>query len=336
MAVEKQIVTDNYAIYQSDCMEVMRDMPKESIDFSVYSPPFAGLYHYSSSDRDLSNCDSTEDFFKHYNFVVEEIERITKPGRCTAVHCTDVPSGNSGSDHLYDFPGDIIRLHEKLGFEMIARHFIWKEPLTVRNRTMQKNLAHKTVVDDSIYCGVACADQLIIFRKKGDNLIPVAHPVGLTYYAGERKIPEELYKYKGYKGNQIENRYSHWIWRQYASCFWDDIRLDNVLPFRGGRTEDDEKHVHPLQLDVIQRAIVLRSNPGEKIFTPFMGVGSEVYGAVLNGRKGIGVELKASYFEQAKRNLEQIDYSIMDEKPSLFQNVYSDDMQEPILSEDMD
>jgi DNA modification methylase len=336
MAVEKQIVTDNYAIYQSDCMEVMHDMPKESIDFSVYSPAFMGLYHYSSSDRDLSNCDSTEDFFKHYSFVVEEIERITKPGRCTAVHCTDVPSGNSGSDHLYDFPGDIIRLHEKLGFEMIARHFIWKEPLTVRNRTMQKNLAHKTVVDDSIYCGVACADQLIIFRKKGDNAIPVAHPNGLTYYAGERKIPEELYKYKGYKGNQIENRFSHWIWRQYASSFWDDIRLDNVLPFRGGRTEDDEKHVHPLQLDVIQRAIVLRSNPGEKIFTPFMGVGSEVYGAVLNGRKGIGVELKASYFEQAKRNLEQIDYSIMDEKPSLFQNVYSGDMQEPILSEDMD
>lgn len=324
MAVEKQIITDKYAIYQSDCIEVMHDMPDNSIDLSIYSPPFQGLYKYSSSDRDLSNCDSTEDFFAHYEFVVEELARITKPGRCTAVHCTDVPSGNSGSDHLYDFPGDIIRLHEKIGFEMVARHFIWKEPLTVRNRTMQKNLAHKTIVDDSIYCGVACADQLIIFRKKGENAVPVAHPTGLTYYAGERKIPEDLYRYKGWKGNQIENRYSHWIWRQYASSFWDDIRLDNVLPFKGGRSEDDEKHVHPLQLDVINRAVVLRSNPGEVVFTPFMGVGSEVYGAVLNGRKGIGVELKDSYFEQARRNLESVDYSSLDDQPSLLEGVFID------------
>ena len=332
MAVERQFITDQYAVYQSDCIEVMHDMPDSSIDFSIYSPPFQGLYHYSSSDRDLSNCDSTEDFFSHYEFVVSELARITKPGRCTAVHCCDVPSGNSGSDHLYDFPGDIIRLHEKLGFEMIARHMIWKEPLTVRNRTMQKNLAHKTIVDDSIYCGVASADQLIIFRKRGENAVPVKHPTGLQYYAGEREIPEELYRYKNWKGNQIENRYSHWIWRQYASSFWDDIRLDNVLPFRPGRGEDDEKHVHPLQLDVINRAIVLRSNPGEVVFTPFMGVGSEVYGAVLNGRKGIGVELKPTYFEQAIRNLERVDYSVLDNGPSLLDGAFSDDTN----SEDFD
>ena len=332
MAVERQFITDQYAVYQSDCIEVMHDMPDSSIDFSIYSPPFQGLYHYSSSDRDLSNCDSTEDFFSHYEFVVSELARITKPGRCTAVHCCDVPSGNSGSDHLYDFPGDIIRLHEKLGFEMIARHMIWKEPLTVRNRTMQKNLAHKTIVDDSIYCGVASADQLIIFRKRGENAVPVKHPTGLQYYAGEREIPEELYRYKNWKGNQIENRYSHWIWRQYASSFWDDIRLDNVLPFRPGRGEDDEQHVHPLQLDVINRAIVLRSNPGEVVFTPFMGVGSEVYGAVLNGRKGIGVELKPTYFEQAIRNLERVDYSVLDNGPSLLDGAFSDDTN----SEDFD
>jgi DNA modification methylase len=320
MAVDNQIITDQYAIYNGDCIEVLGDMPNESIHLSVYSPPFCGMYHYSSDDRDLSNNDSYEDFFKHYGFVVKEISRVTKKGRCTAVHCMDVPSGNSGSDHLVDFPGDIIRLHEKHGFHYIARHAIWKEPLAVRLRTMQKNLAHKTLVDDSIDCGVASADFLLIFRKHGENDTPVSHPTGLQYYAGEREMPSELLKYKNWKGKQTENRFSHWIWRQYASSIWDDVRIDNVLPFKGGRSEDDEKHVHPLQLDVINRVVVLRSNPGEVVFTPFMGVGSEVYGAVLNGRKGVGVELKPSYFEQAKRNLQDISYSFIDEHPSLFED----------------
>lgn len=321
--VINQIIEKNYALYNSDCMDVMADMPDESIHLSVYSPPFGGLYHYSSSERDLSNCDSYEDFFKHYNFVIKEINRITKKGRCSAVHCMDVPSGNSGGDHLKDFPGDIIRAHEKEGFEWIARHCIWKEPLTVRNRTMQKNLAHKTVVDDSIYCGVASADYLLIFRKRGDNEIPVSHPTGLSFYAGERKIPEDVLKFKNYKGNQIENRYSHWIWRQYASSFWDDVRLDHVLPFKQSRDEDDEKHVHPLQLDVINRVIILRTNPDEIVFTPFMGVGSEVYGAVINGRKGIGVELKESYYKQAIMNLKNAKQN-QDEDLELFTEAVND------------
>ena len=306
MAIKTQKITNQYAIYNGDCIEVMADMPDESIDLSVYSPPFGGLYHYSSSERDLSNADSYEDFFNHYDFVVKELSRITKNGRCTAVHCMDVPSGNSGGDHLVDFPGDIIRLHEKNNFHYIARHAIWKEPLAVRNRTMQKNLAHKTVVDDSINCGVASADYLLIFRKHGENIIHVNHPTGLEYYSGERKIPDELMSFKNYTGNQIENRYSHWIWRQYASSFWDDIRIDHVLKFKEARTDEDEKHVHPLQLDVINRVIFLRTNPGEIVFTPFMGVGSEVYGSVYNGRKGIGVELKESYYNQAVKNLENV------------------------------
>lgn len=305
--VKEQLITENYALYNGDCVDVMGDLPDESIHLSVYSPPFGGLYHYSSSERDLSNCDSYEDFFNHYRHVVHGLNRITMKGRCAAVHCMDVPSGNSGSDHLRDFPGDIIRLHEEEGFEWIARHCIWKEPLTVRNRTMQKNLAHMTIVNDSIYCGVASADYLLIFRKKGENQIPVSHPTGLEYYAGERQIPQELLSYKNYDGKQTENRYSHWIWRQYASSFWDDIRLDHVLPYREGRDEDDEKHVHPLQLDVIDRVVVLRSNPGEVVFTPFMGVGSEVYGAVTNGRRGVGAELKESYYRQAVRNLKYVD-----------------------------
>jgi len=306
MGVISQRTTDRYAVYNGDCIEVMADLKDNLIDLSVYSPPFAGLYIYSSSERDLSNADGYEGFFNHYRYVVRDLFRLTKPGRCTAVHCMDTPSGNSGSDHLVDFPGDIIRLHEKEGFNYIARHCIWKEPLTVRNRTMQKNLAHATVVKDSVYCGVASADYLLIFRKKGENETPIEHTNGLLEYHGERDIPEELLKYRASKGKQTENRFSHWIWRQYASSFWDDIRLDNVLSFKEGRGEDDEKHVHPLQLDVINRIIVLRTNPGEVIFTPFMGVGSEVYGAVANDRKGIGVELKKSYYNQALKNLKNI------------------------------
>lgn len=284
----------------------MRELPTGSVHLSVYSPPFGGLYHYSSNERDLSNCRDYEQFFEHYDFVVKEIFRLTIPGRMTAVHCADVPSGNSGLDNLIDFPGDIIRLHEKEGFKYVARYSVWKEPLGVRNRTMAKNLAHKTIVDDSSRCTNAAADYLLVFRRKGQNPVPITHPNGLMSYAGARQMPQELLKYRGHTGKQTENRFSHWIWRQYASAFWDDVRLERVLPFRAGKEQDDEKHVHPLQLDVIERCIVLWSNPGETVFTPFMGVGSETYGAVINSRRGIGIELKPSYYRQAIRNMESI------------------------------
>lgn len=301
MGVIDQELTDRYAIYNGDCCEVLPGIPDQSIHLSVYSPPFGGLYNYSSSERDLSNCRSYDEFFQHYEFVVRELFRVTLPGRLTAVHCMDVPRGEKG---LIDFPGDIVRLHEKLGFYYVARHSVWKEPLAVRLRTMTKGLAHKQIVDDSSLCDVASADYLLIFRKKGKNPIPVIHPHGLMSYAGERQIPSDVLSFKGYTGKQTENRYSHWIWRQYASAFWDDVRIDRVLPYKESKDPDDEKHVHPLQLDVIERVIVLRSNPDETVLTPFMGVGSEVYGAVMNGRKAIGVELKPSYYKQAKRNLE--------------------------------
>lgn len=308
MATADCLITNEFAVYQNDCIPVMQTLPNQSIHLSIYSPPFGGLYHYSSNDRDLSNCDSYEQFFEQYAFVVEEIHRLTIPGRISAVHCMDVPRGNSGKgdDTLIDFPGDIIRLHESIGFGMACRHFIWKEPLAVRNRTMQHNLSHKTIVEDGTLGGVASADQLIIFRKKGENPIPVTHPVGLLDYAGEREIPADLLKYRNYKGKQTENRFSHWIWRQYASSFWDDICMGRVLPFRESRDEEDEKHVHPLQLDVINRCVVMRSNPGETVLTPFMGVGSEVYEAVRLGRRGIGIELKPSYYRQAVKNLAMI------------------------------
>lgn len=314
---DKQHITERFALYNSDCIDVMRAMPDGSIDFSVYSPPFCGLYNYSSSERDLSNCRSYSEFFEHYDFVISELARLTRPGRITAVHCMDVAGTGNGptakmgvaanvGSGLIDFPGDIIRAHEKHGFQFCMRRVIWKEPLGVRLRTMAKGLAHAQIVEDSTLCDVAGGDYLLCFRKKGENHVPVAHPTGLHSYAGERQMPRELLEWKGHEGKQTENRFSHWIWRQYASCVWDDIRIDNVLAYEESRDKDDERHVHPLQLDVIERAVVLWSNPGDVVFTPFMGVGSEVYGAVLNGRKGVGVELKASYYRQAVRNLSQI------------------------------
>lgn len=304
MAVLDQCLTDRYALYNGDCCEVMADLPSASVHQVIYSPPFCGLFHYSSSERDLSNARNYEEFFEHYAYVVEQTARLLLPGRIAAVHCMDVPRDGANICGYRDFPGDIIRLHERLGFDYLPRICIWKEPLEVRNRTLLKSLAHRSIVDDSTQSTVASADYLIPFRKRGKNPIPVAHPTGLHRYAGTREVPGELHQYKGWKGKQTQNRYSHWIWRHYASCFWDDIRLERVLPYKEARDGEDERHMHPLQLDVIERACVLWSNPGETVLTPFMGVGSEVYGAVTAGRRGVGIELKPSYYRQAVKNVQ--------------------------------
>ena len=306
MSIISQHIEKDYALYNGDCMEVMRGMKDESVHLSVYSPPFAGLYQYSSDERDMSNNIGYPEFLENYAFCVRELNRLTMTGRMTAVHCCDITSGNSGFDKLRDFPGDIVRMHEREGFDYVARYHVWKEPLTIRNRTMMKSLSHKCLTKDSTKCSMANADYLLIFRKRGDNPVPVTHENGLMHYAGEREVPAEFLKYKGWTGSQLENRFSQWIWRQYASAFWDDVRLDRVLKHRTAKEQDDEKHVHPLQLDVIERACVLWSNPGEVVFTPFMGVGSEVFGAVLNGRKGIGAELKTAYYNQAVKNLASV------------------------------
>ncbi len=304
-AVADQVITDRYALYLSDCIEGMAALPSDSIHLSIYSPPFAGLYHYSSSERDLSNSRTYDEFLDHYRYVVREIARLTLPGRVTCVHAMDIPQGNTGTsaDYLLDFPGHVIKLHDSLGMKYFGRYAVWKEPLAVRNRTMTKSLSHQTIVNDSSRCSAASADYLLVFRKAGVNPIPITHPHGFLTYAGSREIPPELWPYREFAGKQTENRYSHWIWRQYASAFWDDIRLNRLLPFKDARDPEDEKHVHPLQLDVIERAVTLWSNPDEIVLTPFMGVGSEVYGAVSLGRRGLGFELKPSYFRQARANL---------------------------------
>jgi len=319
--VKDQLVTDEYAIYNGDCMSVMPTLEDESIDLSVYSPPFAGLYNYSSSENDFSNCESKEQFLEQYEYLIKEVARVTKKGRITAVHCTDVFDNTC---RLWDFPNEIIRLHTKYGFEYRNRITIWKEPLKVRMRTMVRSLMHKFIVEDSTKCFTAMPDYVLIFTKKGENEVPVTHPNGLSKYFGEVPVlpnilrawnnanktdlnEDELWEYlnKNFKDHKDpkSNKLSHYIWQRYASSVWDDIRIDNVLPFRDSREEDDEKHVHPLQLDVIDRIVEMYSNKGEVVLTPFMGVGSEVYSPVSLGRKAIGIELKDSYFKQAKINL---------------------------------
>jgi len=306
MAVKDQTVNDKWAAYNGDCVEVMSGMGDECIDMSVYSPPFMGLYVYSSDERDMSNSIDKDEFFVHYGYCVDQIARLTKPGRISAVHCSDIPLSNSGCDAIFDLAGAIIRIHEERGFTYGGRRLIWKEPLMVRNRTMMKSLAHKTFCKDTTRCSIANADWLLMFRRKGDNAVPVEKPTGALHYAGERLPPSDILHCRGMKGDQKKNRYSQWIWRQYASSLWDDIRIDHTLPHREGSDPEDEKHVHPLQLDVIERACVMWSNEGENVLTPFMGIGSEVYGAVLNGRRGIGIELKDSYYRQAVRNLSNV------------------------------
>jgi DNA modification methylase len=318
MAINNQVVTDEYAIYEGDCIEAMADMPDNSIDLSIYSPPFGGLYNYSSSERDLSNALDYDQFFEHYDFVVNEIERLTKPGRMTCVHCMDVPRGSDKG--IIDFPGDIIRQHERLGFYFWARFAIWKEPLRTAIRTRSKGLMHKQIVKDSSFCNNAGADYLLVFKKHGASRVPIEHPKGMTNYCGERHIPEGLEATYKHWEDPKTNKLAHWIWQQYASSFWDDIRINHVLPYKAARDSDEEKHVHPLQLDVIERCVQLWSNPREIVFTPFMGVGSEVYGALLNNRKGIGVELKDSYFRQAQKNVESINVlDVKDQENLLFE-----------------
>lgn len=311
--IKQQLITDDYAIYNSDCMYVLPRLKDNSIDLSIYSPPFAGLYNYSSSENDFSNCENKEQFLQQYDFLISEMARVTKPGRINAVHVCEVVQNDSSS---WDFPHAVIDLHEKHGFQYKGRITVWKEPLKVRMRTMVKSLMHKLIVEDATQCFVAHPDYVLIFKKKGENEVPVTHPNGLNdfpYFGETPFLPDHVETYGDYdnfrkkwlsfSGHISENKLSHITWQRYASSVWDDIRIDNVLPFKDSREDDDEKHVHPLQLDVIDRLVYLYSNPGEIVLTPFMGVGSEVFSPVSMGRKSIGIELKESYYKQAIQNM---------------------------------
>ena len=295
MAVGHQTITDNYALYNGDSCEVLKSLPDNSADFTVFSPPFADLYCYSDRSEDLGNCRTYDEFFQHFAFIISELLRVVKPGRICAVHCMELTRSKERDGYIgiRDFPGDLIRAFESAGWIYHSpRVTIWKDPLIAATRTKALGLLHKQICKDSTMCRTGIPDYLMAFRVPGDNDVPVAHPDGLTKYCGSADPC----------GTGIKR--SHHIWRAYASPVWMDIRQTHTLDARKGRDPEDEKHLCPLQLDVIERACVLWSNPGEVVLTPFMGVGSEVYGAVINGRKGVGIELKESYYRQAVRNLE--------------------------------
>jgi len=332
---KEQLITEDYAIYNSDCMEIIKEMPNKSVDLSVYSPPFASLYTYSSSERDMSNVSSIKEFITQFEFLVEEMSRVTKDGRINALHITDI-CDVSGT--LADFPNEVIKLYKKYGFEFKNRITVWKEPLKVRIRTMVQSLMHKYIVEDSTKCFTANPDYILVFKKKGENKVPVTNPCGLNHYAGEIPIlPNMLKAYNNANNSKLNademwehmnsinesdkvTKLNHYIWQRYASSVWDDIREGNCLEYKTSKDDEDEKHVTPTQLDVIDRLIELYSNEGETVFTPFMGCGTEVYSAVSMNRKAIGVELKDSYYKQSILNLKTVDkrFNNKAEQKSLF------------------
>ncbi len=328
MKIINQELTENYAIYNGDNMEVLPSLKPESIDFSVYSPAFPELYAYSNDPRDMSNCTSYEEGMNQFRFIVNEMARITKPGRHSAVHCMDL---KKGSQFQRDFPGDIVKLHEEAGFHFFCRVTIWKDPWLIARRTRMRSLMHKMIVNDSSKCRVAGADYVLIFTKPGVNENPITHPEGLSTYYGEEAIPADLVAgYSNFKGDQRKNLLSHWIWRRYASPVWMDIRSGRLLPYKEARENTEEKHVCPLQMDVVDRCLTLWSNPGDVVLTPFLGVGTEAYCALRRGRRAIGIELKETYFRQASKHMK----TAMDKTaPDQFEMEFDDDSKETLAEE---
>lgn len=304
MAVKKQIQTDDYSLYLGDCCKVLPELPSDKIGYSIFSPPFSSLYSYSDKIEDMGNCKTHKEFFEHFEFLAKELYRVMMPGRIVSVHCMELPIHKKEGEDIgvYDFPGDIIRLFNKIGFIFHCRFCIWKDPLIAAVRTKAIGLAHKQIVKNSAICRTGLPDYILCFRKPGENTIPITHKEGLKHYYGHRHIPKDLDRFLSVK-EQKKNKRSHWIWQQYASPVWFDIRQTKVLPYREAKDGDDEKHICPLQLDVIERCLVLWSNENDIVLTPFMGVGSEAYVAVKRFRKAIGIELKESYYKQATRNI---------------------------------
>ena len=307
-SVINQVITDQYAIYNADCVEVVGGLKDESVDFQIYSPPFASLYTYSNSDRDMGNVKDDEEFFDHFRFLVSELYRTLRPGRLMAVHCMNLPTSkqNDGFIGIKDFRGYLIRSFQDAGFIYHSEVCIWKDPVVAMQRTKALGLLHKQIKKDSAMSRQGIPDYVVVMRKPGGNENPVSgeftHYVGDNPpkgFAGHQYDDGRWYFVPGHSGTSID------VWQQYASPIWDDISQTNTLNFREGRHSDDERHICPLQLDVIERAMQLWTKPGDTVLTPFLGIGSEAYVAVRMGRKAIGVELKTSYFELAERNMTQ-------------------------------
>lgn len=301
-----QVITNDYAIYEGDSCELMQAIPDASIGFSIHSPPFEGLYKFSNSDRDVSNSEG-ETFWAHYGFIIDQLLRITKPGRLASVHVMQLPTSKTRDGYIgmRDFRGEVIREFQKRGWIFSSEVCIWKDPVVAQQRTKSIRLLHKQIEKDSSISGQGLADYIVTFRKPGENMERISGKFEI--YVGEGNAPEPIEsRLRRQSQADAEKWYSIEVWQRYASPVWMDISQSRTLQYRGARDDKDEQHISPLQLDVIERCIHLWSNPGDIVFTPFMGIGSEVYGAVELGRKGMGIELKASYFRQAVKNLSDV------------------------------
>jgi DNA modification methylase len=281
MNVKNQYVDERMALYHGDSCEVLTEIPSDSIHFEIYSPPFASLYTYSNSERDLGNSKNKHEFYEHFEFIVKELYRVLMPGRLMAVHCMNLPTSKSrdGFIGIDDFRGDLIRLYEKAGFIYHSEVCIWKDPVIAMQRTKALGLLHKQIKKDSSMCRQGIPDYLVVMRKPGDNPEPITHT--------NETFPVD-------------------IWQKYASPIWTDINPSDTLQYRSARDNEDEKHICPLQLTVIRRALNLWTNPDDIVLTPFMGIGSEVVTALENGRRAVGVELKDSYYKQAEKNAKAV------------------------------
>lgn len=293
MEVINQIITENFSLYHGDCCEVTKGLPGNSIHYSIFSPPFKDLYVYSNSERDLGNCKTNEEFFEGFGFLAKELYRVIMPGRNVSIHCMNLPTSKTRDGYIgiSDFRGDIIRLFEKCGFIYHSEVCIWKDPVTAMQRTKALGLLHKQLVKDSCMSRQGIPDYLVTMRKPGTNPEPVAGE--LQYFAGDKST------FKHTKKLSID------IWQKYASPIWMDINPSNTLQRESAREEKDERHICPLQLDVIERGLQLWSNKNDIVLSPFMGIGSEGYVSIKTGRKFIGIELKESYFIQSVKNLEK-------------------------------
>lgn len=301
-----QVVNDDYAIYEGDSCEIIRAIPDNSIHFGIHSPPFEGLYKFSNDPRDISN-NEHDGFWRHYSFLISELLRITKPGRLHSVHCMQLPTSKTrdGFIGMRDFRGEVIRAYVDAGWIFHSEVCIWKDPVVAQQRTKSLRLLHKQIEKDSAMSGQGLADYIVTFRKDGENEEPISGR--FDKYIGDGNEPASIESRLGQKSkDDAEKWFSIEVWQRYASPVWSDINQTRTLQYRGGRDENDEVHISPLQLDVIERCLELWSNPGDVVFTPFLGIGSEVYGAVEMGRKAIGIELKPSYFAQAVKNLGEL------------------------------
>lgn len=308
-----QVVHDDYAIYHGDACELIRGVPSNSVHFGIHSPPFEGLYKFTNSDRDVSNNEGGQ-FWQHYYFLINELLRVTMPGRLHSVHVMQLPATKTreGFIGMRDFRGDVVRAYEAAGWLLHSEVCIWKDPVVAQQRTKSIRLLHKQLCKDSNLSGQAMADYVVTFRKPGDNESAIAGE--LDRYVGDAvDVSPEAYE-RDVASIRAEGRepwpYKQWVsimtWQRYASPVWTDIRQSRTLQYRSARDEKDEQHISPLQLDVIERCVELWSNPGETVITPFMGIGSEVYVAVQAGRRGVGFELKESYWRQAVANMERL------------------------------